>query len=138
MIAATNHAELLDRAVWRRFQIRLNFPAPDSHRIAGFLDEIISQWPDSPKATSKNISGKLGPVSFAEALDFCQNVRRRQILGLGELSVDDALRSELDLWATRVGPEILNGERSDQTVVKAATQRTRSKTTRQTSKYPKT
>ena len=28
VIAATNHAELLDRAVWRRFQMRLGFPSP--------------------------------------------------------------------------------------------------------------
>ncbi|MGV2129471.1 AAA family ATPase [Agrobacterium vitis] len=137
VIAATNHAELLDRAVWRRFQMRLSFPAPDRQRIEGFLDKIIAQWPDLPKASSKTISAKLGPVSFAEALDFCQNVRRRQILGLGELSVDEALRSELDLWATRVGPEILNGERSEQTDAEAAPKRTRPKTTRQTSKHPK-
>ena len=138
VIAATNHAELLDRAVWRRFQMRLSFPAPDRQRIEGFLDNIISQWPDVPKATSKTIGGKLGSVSFAEAIDFCQNVRRKQILGLGELSIDDALRSELDIWTTRVRPEILNGERSNQADLKAAPQRTRSKTTRQTSKHPKT
>ncbi|WP_261335814.1 AAA family ATPase [Rhizobium leguminosarum] len=138
VIAATNHAELLDRAVWRRFQMRLGFPAPDRQRIEGFLDRIISQWPDLPKATSKTISGKMGAVSFAEALDFCQNVRRRQILGLGELSVDDALRSELDLWATRVGPEILNGERSDQTNPETAPKRGGSKTNRQAGKLPET
>src|ERR1044072_2718360 len=28
VITATNHAELLDRAVWRRFQIRLSLPSP--------------------------------------------------------------------------------------------------------------
>ena len=28
VIAASNHSELLDRAVWRRFQIRLELPAP--------------------------------------------------------------------------------------------------------------
>ncbi|NKM14641.1 AAA family ATPase [Rhizobium laguerreae] len=137
VIAATNHAELLDRAVWRRFQMRLSFPAPDRQRIEGFLHNIIAQWPDIPKATPKTISGKLGPVSFAEALDFCQNVRRRQILGLGDLSVDDALRSELDLWATRVGPEILNGERSDQTDAEAEPGRARSKANRPASKHPK-
>jgi hypothetical protein len=117
--------------------MRLSFPAPDRQRIEGFLNTIISQWPDLPKIGSKTISGKLGPVSFAEALDFCQNVRRRQILGLGELSVDDALRSELALWATRVGPEILNGERSDQADVETAPKRTRSKATRQPGKYQK-
>ena len=42
VIAASNHAELLDRAVWRRFQVRLAFPAPiartsKSSSIASFL-----------------------------------------------------------------------------------------------------
>lgn len=122
VIAATNHAELLDRAVWRRFQMRLSFPPPDRQRIEGFLNRAFANWPDLPKATSKTIAGKLGTVSFAEALDFCQNVRRRQILGLGALSVDDALRFELDLWATRVSPEVLDGERSEQANFAAATE----------------
>src|SRR5580704_5756088 len=38
VIAATNHAELLDRAVWRRFQLRLGFPAPDKKQIEIFLN----------------------------------------------------------------------------------------------------
>jgi len=133
VIAATNHAELLDRAVWRRFQMRLSFPAPDRKRIEGFLDRVIANWPDSPRSTSRAIAGKLGTVSFAEALDFCQNVRRRQILGLGELSVDDALRFELDLWTTRVSPEGINGERSEQAYIKTATERTPTKSSRSTS-----
>ncbi|MGK3796940.1 AAA family ATPase, partial [Enterococcus faecium] len=28
VVAATNHAELLDRAVWRRFQLRIDMPSP--------------------------------------------------------------------------------------------------------------
>ena len=38
VIAATNHAELLDRAVWRRFQLRLALPAPDRRDLEAFLD----------------------------------------------------------------------------------------------------
>lgn len=115
VIAASNHAELLDRAVWRRFQIRLAFPAPDRKHVEVFLDRVISGWPDKPKLRIEKIASKLGTVSYAEALDFCQNVRRRQILGLGEITVDAALRLELDLWQSRVRPDALDGERSDQT-----------------------
>lgn len=32
-VAATNHAELLDRAVWRRFQSRIAFPAPGPKEV---------------------------------------------------------------------------------------------------------
>jgi len=114
VIAATNHGELLDRAVWRRFQMRLAFPAPDRNLVGVFLDRIISGWPEAPRIPVQKLAARLGQVSYAEALDFCQNVRRRQILGLGEVRVDDALAQELDLWSTRVRPEHLNAERSDQ------------------------
>ncbi len=115
VVAATNHGELLDRAVWRRFQMRLSIPAPGKAEILVFLDRIISNWPETPKVPLAKLAAKLGKVSYAETLDFCQNVRRRQILGLGEVSVDTALRAELDLWTTRVTPEVFDAERSNQT-----------------------
>ncbi|MCP1557271.1 UNVERIFIED_ORG: SpoVK/Ycf46/Vps4 family AAA+-type ATPase [Methylobacterium sp. SuP10 SLI 274] len=114
VVAATNHGELLDRAVWRRFQMRLAMPAPARSDITVFLDRIISSWPHRPRLSLSKIAVKLGRVSYAEALDFCQNVRRREILSLGEVSVDGALQSELDLWTSRVTPEAINAERSDQ------------------------
>lgn len=114
VIAASNHAELLDRAVWRRFQFRLAFPAPDRKHVEVFLDRVISNWPDQPRIGVSKIAEKLGQVSYAEALDFCQNVRRRQILGLGELGIDEVVKSEIDLWSSRVRPEALNAERSEQ------------------------
>ncbi len=119
VIAATNHAELLDRAVWRRFQIRLAFPAPDRKLVEVFLDRIISSWPDAPRISVQKIAGKLGPVSYAEVLDFCQSVRRRHILGMGEVGIDDAADAELNLWSSRVRPEALNAERSEQAATKA-------------------
>lgn len=123
VIAATNHAELLDRAVWRRFELRLAFPAPDRKMIEVFLDRIVSGWRDKPILSVQKIAGKLGQVSYAEALDFCQNVRRRQVLGLGGVSVDDALSVEIGLWSSRVRPESMDAERPEQTVVETGTAR---------------
>lgn len=117
VLTATNHAELLDRAVWRRFQIRLALPAPDRSHIEVFLDRIIANWPSKPRLSIHKIAGILGAVSYAEALDFCQNVRRRHILGLGEVEIDAAVKAELELWSSRVRPETLNGERSRQTSI---------------------
>lgn len=115
IIAATNHAELLDRAVWRRFQMRLAFPAPDKSQVEVFLDRIISQWPQPPRMSVQQIADKIGEVSYAEVLDLCQNTRRRNILGLGEGHIDDALATELELWSSRVRPAPIDAERSDQT-----------------------
>lgn len=119
VIAATNHAELLDRAVWRRFQIRLAFPTPDRKHVEVLLDRIVSSWPEQPSLSIEKMAAKLWPVSYAEAVDFCQSVRRRHILGLGEVGIDDATRVELDLWPSRVRPEALNGERPQQAVAQA-------------------
>lgn len=114
-IAATNHAELLDRAVWRRFQSKIAFPQPGLNEIAAFLENLMALWPQLPKMKAKALAGKLHASSYAEARDFCQNVRRRHILGLGELSIDSALTEELSLWEARVIPELGYGYRSDQT-----------------------
>lgn len=112
-IAATNHAELLDRAVWRRFQMRLSFPAPNTGQVEAFLNGLISHWPEAPKLSAATIAAKLGPISFSEGVDFCQNVRRRHVLGLGEVSIDDSMKVELNLWASRVHPGVINAERPD-------------------------
>ena len=83
VVAATNHGELLDRAVWRRFQMRLAMPAPRKAEIAVFLDRIMSNWSESPSLALPKIATKLGNVSYAEALDFCQNVRVGRYWGWG-------------------------------------------------------
>jgi hypothetical protein len=114
LMAATNHAELLDRAVWRRFQLRLGFPAPDRAMIAAFLTQRMNAWPQLPSLSAAEITARLGSCSYAETLDFCQAVRRRQILGLGEVSVDEALAIELDLWSARVSPVEADAQRSQQ------------------------
>ena len=63
VIAASNHAELLDRAVWRRFQVRLAFPAPNRANVEVFLDRVISGWPAAPRLPVQKIAAKLGFVS---------------------------------------------------------------------------
>lgn len=138
VIAATNHAELLDRAVWRRFQVRLAFPAPDRKHVEAFLDRIFAHWPEAPCLPIQKIASKLGLVSYAEALDFCQNVRRRHILGLGEIGIDEAVRAELELWSARVRPEALNGERPKQTASEADSTATARPSRRKTTSSSKT
>jgi hypothetical protein len=129
-VAATNHAELLDRAVWRRFQLRLNFPAPDAKMLEAYINMLFDGWPERPGAFTSNIIKKLDLSSYAEALDFCQNVRRRHILGLDAVSADEALNLELELWASRVKPMDDHAERSDQTPAAPPRQRQRAKADR--------
>ncbi|KAB2766442.1 MAG: AAA family ATPase [Alcanivorax borkumensis] len=123
-VAATNHAELLDRAVWRRFQLRLAMPQPTRQALAVFIDRQFDAWPESPGLTASSLAEKLGDVSFAEALEFCQAVRRQHILALANRNLKDILHEQIGLWSTRVEPSKTDGERSN----KATSTPKRSKT----------
>ncbi|MCS6854887.1 MAG: ATP-binding protein [Elioraea sp.] len=101
VVAATNHPELLDRAVWRRFQLRLTLPAPSLRDLAAFLAALGRRfdlaWPRSPRS----IAQALGPVSYAEAEEFCLTVARRRALSLGEAKLAAIVTDELALWRER-------------------------------------
>ncbi len=137
VMAATNHAELLDRAVWRRFQMRLSFPMPDRNGVEALLDRYISRWPQAPKALVNRIATSLGPLNYSEVVDFCQNVRRRQVLGLGETGVDEALKKEMEIWTARIKPEALDGGRSEQAASARRTGESPRSTSRKKAAHPK-
>lgn len=104
-VAATNHAELLDRAVWRRFQLRLAMPQPSRDVLAVFLERQFDTWPESAGIKAEALADKLGDTSFAEALDFCQTVRRQHILSLANRALKDILHEQVELWTSRVKPK---------------------------------
>jgi SpoVK/Ycf46/Vps4 family AAA+-type ATPase len=114
-VAATNHAELLDRAVWRRFQLRLALPQPSCEALAIFFDRQFEAWPEPAGIEAGSLAAKLGRISFAEALEFCQTVRRQHVLSLGGRALTDILFEQLSLWSARVAPEETDGTRPGET-----------------------
>ena len=101
VIAASNHSELLDRAVWRRFQIRLELPAPTPAQLARYFDAFERKmgWPLGRSAES--IAESLGEISYAEAEEFCHDIRRRLALSPGEGSIKAVVTEQLRLWQAR-------------------------------------
>lgn len=100
-IVATNHAELLDRAILRHFQFCLDFPDPSasSEQFKTFIEKTMNEWTEKPRKSVREIANNLllYKINYAEALDFLQNVRRRQILSSGEVTFDFAFEMELAL-----------------------------------------
>lgn len=109
-IAATNHAELLDRAVWRRFELRLSLPAPDSKQLVAFIERLAKVAGLDLGLPSQQIGKALGDVSYSEAEQFCLDVARRQLLAAGERSPADIAKEQLRIWAARVRDSILEGK----------------------------
>ena len=64
LICATNHVEMIDKALLRRFQLRINFEMPSQHVLDNYYDSILSDFPEQ----LKKINRKYG-ISFAEAKD---------------------------------------------------------------------
>jgi ATP-dependent Zn protease len=104
--AATNHSELLDRAAWRRFQLRLELPAPGERQIASYIAAFFNARPvpgdlgRSPDQLARALRGS----SLAEVEDFCINVLRRCVLSLGEGRPSEIVEREVRVWRSRVTP----------------------------------
>ncbi len=101
VVAASNHSELLDRAVWRRFQFRLELPVPTQAQMKRYLEAFANRMDEPLGVAPSTIAKSLGKISFAEAEEFCNGVNRRHALSLGEASLKSIVAEQLKLWRTR-------------------------------------
>lgn len=92
LVGATNHSELLDRATWRRFEIRLNLEAPSPKQMIRYFSDQLNTLNGQPGYTAKRLYEAVDPISFSEAEAFFLDVRRRIALAQGNRE----LRSILD------------------------------------------
>jgi SpoVK/Ycf46/Vps4 family AAA+-type ATPase len=99
--AATNHPELLDRAAWRRFQIRVNLPLPNQKQLADYISMFIGRFSEGADFSAQAIAKTLGKLSYAEAEQFCLDVRRRQILTMGDKTLKRIIADQLNIWASK-------------------------------------
>lgn len=80
LVAASNHPELLDRAVWRRFQVRVELPPPTDEQLTKFILTIAKRCKIDFGYVPTFLARKLSGLSFAEVEDFCLDVVRRAVL----------------------------------------------------------
>lgn len=101
VITATNHSELLDRAVWRRFQLRLQLPSPtNSQKEAWFLqfEERLS----APLGISaQTLATRLKAISYSDLEQFCEDVHRRYVLSLPGGTLKRIVAERLKQWQQR-------------------------------------
>ncbi len=80
VVTASNHPELLDRAVWRRFQIRLELPMPNSRQIEEWLERFQNRTEFDMGLPHGRLAQSLVGLSFSEVEDFATDVLRRSVL----------------------------------------------------------
>ncbi|MFW5761293.1 MAG: AAA family ATPase [Cyclobacteriaceae bacterium] len=91
VVAATNHPELLDKAVWRRFQIRLELDTPDRKMIESWLRKFENKIHYKLQYSVKEIAQKLEGRNFAEIEDFMHDIQRKYILSLPEVNIKNVV-----------------------------------------------
>lgn len=101
VVAASNHPELLDRATWRRFQIRVTLPSPSTAALESFFGGFLASLPAPAATSARALVKKLGPMSYAEAEEFCLDVRRQLVLGEGKVTVKDVFADLVPVWMER-------------------------------------
>ena len=95
ILGASNHPELLDRAVWRRFQIRLKLPMPGTKEIELFLMKFEKKYNISFNTDLKALATNLSCKNFADIENFALSVSRRYILNLPEDDMARYVKEEL-------------------------------------------
>lgn len=99
-IAATNHELLLDRAAWRRFQIRMELPKPtrsDLEKWFELFEKRNKQNGFSFGYAYSTLAKKLLGSSYAEAEEFALSVYRQFILRLPDGDAKEITQKQLSL-----------------------------------------
>lgn len=101
LVAATNHPELLDRATWRRFRLRLDLGRPTDDQMTEYFAYRLREFDEKSGYTATRLRSALSPRSFSEAEDFFLDLHRHHALAQGSLTlrtlVKDRLRVRGDL-----------------------------------------
>jgi SpoVK/Ycf46/Vps4 family AAA+-type ATPase len=81
LIAATNHEELLDPAVWRRFDRIIKFPKPSSQDLQYTINELLkNDYFDEKNTIIDILSILLEGVSYSDITKEIKNARKESII----------------------------------------------------------
>lgn len=96
LVGATNHSELLDRAAWRRFQIRAELEPPSRTEATRFLERLEARLGGELGFAPRTLADKLSGASYSDLEEFALDVRRRAVLELPESNIRRIVQERLE------------------------------------------
>ena len=105
-IAATNHHQLLDKAVWRRFQLKLELPKPTRNQLTAFITRLSERSQVNFGYASETLAKKLLGHNFAEVEEFCLGVVRTAVLQNKLKDAKQITQQKLQQWQQQLKPTI--------------------------------
>ncbi len=85
LICASNHPQIIDIALMRRFQLKISFELPSDEVLNEYYDAILSHFPEN----LRSINRKFG-ISFAEAKDYAYTIIKGNIINQLEKTNNNA------------------------------------------------
>ncbi|MDA2911690.1 ATP-binding protein [Nitrospiraceae bacterium AH_259_D15_M11_P09] len=101
VITASNHPELLDRAVWRRFQLRLLLPYPKGKQLTEWFRRFEKRIGEPLGYTPGYLADALAGLSFAEVEDFCTDIHRCRVLAQPQGDLKKIIHQRMKQWQAR-------------------------------------
>lgn len=95
IVAATNHPELLDRALHRRFDDIIKFDRPDADRISQIIENRLAAFPLSSLALD-SLARQAEGLSCAEVVLACDDAAKEAVLHHDSSLTNDLLRKAID------------------------------------------
>lgn len=111
-VAASNHSELLDRAVWRRFQLRCELPAPRQGQVEEWFQRFEKRTGHKLGYSPRSLAQSLKGLSFAEVEEFGTDILRRIALAGAEANPTKITKDRLAQWKKRFQ---VSGAQQDET-----------------------
>lgn len=92
VVCATNHPELLDRAVWRRFEMKLEIGKPGQQQLMEWFKKFEQTLQGPSGITPQQFANHMKGESMATVEAFTLDVRRKVVLSRGKISPAEAVR----------------------------------------------
>jgi SpoVK/Ycf46/Vps4 family AAA+-type ATPase len=96
-VGASNHPELLDRAVHRRFQLRLELPLPGKVARIAWFERLLGELDEPAGMSPETLARRTTGASFSQLQDLTDDIRRRRVLEPG-MSLRRLLGERLRHW----------------------------------------
>lgn len=111
LVGATNHPELLDRATWRRFEVKLELGRPSDDEMTGYFALRMKEFNENFGFTAKRLRAAIAPKNFSEAEDFFMDIHRRFALAQGNVTFRTLVKDRVSAWTSQHG-SIIGDDRS--------------------------
>lgn len=80
LLAATNHAELLDPAIWRRFESVIDFPLPDEAAVRSFAAQSLKPLVTDASNWAEILSIALKGSSYSDIARYILSARKHAVM----------------------------------------------------------